>query len=83
VYLHCSHAIKRFYQTGDHSIVIATPLAWLVMHKWLQGFAYRQNIQWWVFAAAGVGALFIAFITISFQSIKAALVNPAESLRSE
>ncbi len=65
------------------SILIASPLAWLVMSKWLQNFAYRENIQWWILAVAGAIALFIAFITISFQSIKAALANPVKSLRSE
>ncbi|HTD98453.1 MAG TPA: ABC transporter permease [Mucilaginibacter sp.] len=65
------------------SIVIATPLAWWAMHKWLQGFAYRQDIQWWVIASAAFGAIAVAFITISFQSIKAALANPVNSLRSE
>jgi putative ABC transport system permease protein len=65
------------------SIAIATPLAWWAMHNWLQGFAYRQNIQWWVVALAGVGAIVIAFITISFQSVKAALTNPVKSLKSE
>jgi len=53
------------------------------MQKWLQDFAYRISIEWWVFAIAGVAALFIAFITISFQSIKAAIANPVNSLRSE
>jgi len=53
------------------------------MKQWLQGFAYRQNIQWWEMALAGLTAVVIAFITISFQSIKAALTNPVKSLRSE
>jgi putative ABC transport system permease protein len=65
------------------SIIIATPIAWWAMQKWLQSFAYRQNIQWWVIAVAGFAAIIIAFITISFQSIKAALTNPVLSLRSE
>jgi putative ABC transport system permease protein len=65
------------------SIAIASPMAWWAMQKWLQDFAYRQNIQWWVFVAAGFGAIIIAFVTISFQSIKAALSNPVNSLRSE
>jgi putative ABC transport system permease protein len=65
------------------AIVLATPLAWWAMHGWLQGFAYRQNIQWWVLAIAGGGAITIAFVTISFQSVKAALTNPVKSLRSE
>ncbi len=65
------------------SIVIASPLAWFAMQKWLQGFAYRQDIQWWVFAVAGLGAILIAFITISFQSIRAALANSVTSLKAE
>ena len=65
------------------SILIASPLAWYAMNKWLQGFAYRIQIQWWMVAAAGCLALLIAFLTISFQSVKAALANPVKSLRSE
>ena len=65
------------------SILIATPLAWWAMHKWLEGFAYRTNIQWYLIALAGGGAVLIAFVTISFQAIKAALSNPIDSLRSE
>ena len=65
------------------SILIATPLAWWVMQKWLQDFAYRTTIQWYILAAAGFTAIIISFITISFQSIKAALSNPINSLRSE
>jgi putative ABC transport system permease protein len=65
------------------SILISSPLAWYVMNKWLQDFAYRQNIQWWILAIAAIVAILIAFITISFQSIKAALANPVKSLRSE
>ncbi|HMG09486.1 MAG TPA: hypothetical protein VK609_13315, partial [Mucilaginibacter sp.] len=65
------------------SIVIATPLAWLVMNKWLQGYAYRQNIQWWVFVVTALVTVVIAFATISFQSVKAAMANPVESLKNE
>jgi len=65
------------------SILIATPIAWWAMNKWLQDFAYRVNIQWYTLALAGAMAIFIAFVTISFQSIRAALANPADSLRSE
>lgn len=74
---------KDFIRLVGIAIVIAGPLAWLIMNKWLQGFAYRQNIQWWIPAFAGVAAIIIALITISFQSLKAALANPVESLRSE
>jgi len=63
--------------------VIAFPLAWWGMNKWLQDFAYRINIAWWVFALAGVIAILIALFTISFQSIKAAVANPVKSLRTE
>ena len=65
------------------SIIIAIPGAWWAMSGWLQGFAYRQNIQWWVPLVSGVLAVTIALITITFQSIKAALANPIKSLRSE
>jgi len=66
------------------AIIIACPVAWWFMQTWfLKGFVYRQNIQWWVFAWAGSTAILIAFITISFQSIKAALSNPVNSLKSE
>jgi putative ABC transport system permease protein len=65
------------------SILIATPMAWWAMNKWLQDFAYRVNIHWYILAIAGAIAILIAFVTISFQSIKAALANPVKSLRSE
>jgi putative ABC transport system permease protein len=74
---------KDFIKLVLISIIIAAPIAWWAMQKWLQSFAYRENIQWWVIAVAGFGAIAIAFITISFQSIKAALSNPVNSLRSE
>jgi ABC-type antimicrobial peptide transport system permease subunit len=65
------------------AIVIASPIAWYAMHNWLQSFYYRINIAWWVFAVAGIVALLIAFITLSLQSVKAAMKNPVNSLRSE
>jgi putative ABC transport system permease protein len=74
---------KDFIKLICISIIISTPFAWYFMQKWLQDFAYRINIEWWVFATAGVAALFIAFVTISFQSVKAAFANPIKSLRSE
>ena len=74
---------KDFIKLICISIVISTPFAWYFMQKWLQDFAYRINIEWWVFAIAGAAALLIAFITISFQSVKAAVANPVKSLRSE
>jgi putative ABC transport system permease protein len=65
------------------SMLIAIPIGWLVMNKWLQDFAYRINISWWIFLAAGIIAMLIALITVSFQAIKAAVANPVKSLRSE
>jgi putative ABC transport system permease protein len=65
------------------SLVIACPIAWYAMSKWLQDYVYRIHIEWWVFALAGVSAILIAFATISFQAIRAALANPVNSLRSE
>ncbi len=64
------------------AILIATPLSWWAMTKWLEGFAYHQNIPWWMMAYAALGSVLIALVTISFQSIKAAIQNPVESLRS-
>ncbi len=65
------------------AFVIAVPLAWYGMNKWLESFAYKISIEWFVFALAGVVALTIALITVSFESIKLAMGNPVESLRSE
>jgi putative ABC transport system permease protein len=65
------------------AVVVSAPLTWYAMHKWLQEFAYRIDISFWVFALAGLIALAVAFLTVSFQSIKAALANPVKSLRSE
>jgi putative ABC transport system permease protein len=74
---------KDFLKLVIIAIVIATPVAWWAINKWLEGFAYRTNISWWVFVIAGILALLIALVTISFQAIKAALTNPVKSLRSE
>ena len=65
------------------ALVIATPIAWLSMNDWLLNFAYHINIEWWIFGLAGAMAILIALATVSFQAIKAALVNPMKSLRSE
>jgi putative ABC transport system permease protein len=65
------------------ALVIASPLAWYLMNKWLDNFAYRINISWWIFAVAALLALLIALLTVSYQSVKAALANPVHSLRSE
>ena len=73
---------KNFIKLVFISFVIASPVAWLLMNKWLQDFAYRINISWWVFAVAASIIFSIAFVTVSFQSIKAALVNPVNNLRT-
>ena len=74
---------KDFLKLVAVAIVIASPFAWFIMHKWLQSYAYRISISWWVFVIAGSLALMIALMTISFQAIKAAMTNPMNSLRSE
>ena len=74
---------KDFLKLVGVSFVIAAPIAWFAMYKWLQGYPYRVDIHWWVFAIAGALSIGIAVITVSFQSIRAALANPAKSLRSE
>jgi putative ABC transport system permease protein len=65
------------------AFVIACPIAWYAMHKWLENFAYKTDLSWWVFAAAGGMAMVIALITVSWQSWRAATRNPVESLRYE
>jgi putative ABC transport system permease protein len=66
------------------SLLIASPLAWIGVNDWfLKEYAYRIDISWWIFPLAGVMAIIIALLTVSFQTIKALLVNPASSLRSE
>ena len=74
---------KDFIKLVLIASIIAFPLAWWVMHKWLQDFTYRINISWWVFALAGSVALLVALFTISFQAVKAAIANPVKSLRTE
>jgi ABC-type antimicrobial peptide transport system permease subunit len=74
---------KDFLKLVFISCLIAFPVAWWIMHDWLQGYDYRTNLSWWIFAAAGVGALLITLLTVSFQAIKAAVANPVKSLRSE
>jgi putative ABC transport system permease protein len=74
---------KDFIKLVIVAIVIATPIAWLVLHHWLQDFAYHIGISWWIFVLSGIAAIAIALATISFQAIKAATVNPVKSLRSE
>ncbi len=74
---------KDFLKLVLIASIIAFPLSWWIMNKWLDDFAYRIYIEWWVFVAAGCVALFIALLTVSFQAIKAAIANPVKSLRTE
>ena len=74
---------KDFVKWVAIAFVIATPLAWCAMHKWLDNFAYKTELSWWIFALAGLLALGIALLTVSFQSWKAATRNPVEALRYE
>ncbi len=74
---------KDFVKLVVIAFVIASPIAWWAMHKWLQDFAYRIDLKWWIFLTAGIAALFIAIVTVSFQAVKAALTNPVKNLRTE
>jgi len=74
---------KDFLLLVGIAFIISVPVTWWAMHTWLQDFAYRINIHWWVFVIAGIVAILISAITISFQAIKAAIANPVKSLRSE
>lgn len=74
---------KEFLVLVLISLVVAIPVAWWVMNNWLQDFAYRIHISWWVFALAGFLAVFIAILTVSIQALKAAVMNPVKSLRTE
>ena len=74
---------KDFLKLVAFAALMAFPVAWYAMNNWLKDFAYRVNIQWWVFLLAGIIAALIAFVTVSFQAIKAAVANPVKSLRTE
>ena len=74
---------KDFIKLVGLALLIASPIAWYAMQKWLENFAYSNGIQWWIFVLAGGIALLIAFITVGYQSIKAALANPIRALKDE
>jgi putative ABC transport system permease protein len=74
---------KEFFRLVALACLIAFPLAWWASHQWLQNFAYRINLQWWVFPIAAAIAIVIALATVSVQAIKAGLANPASTLRKE
>jgi putative ABC transport system permease protein len=74
---------KEFIGLVLLAILMARPIGWYSMNRWLQDFSYRISIGWWVFPVAGIAVLIIAILTIGFQAIKAALANPVKSLRTE
>ena len=74
---------KDFLKLVLIAFVVAIPVTWWIMHNWLQDFAYRINIEWWVFGLAGIAALFIALATVIFQALRSAIANPVISLRTE
>jgi len=74
---------KDFLKLVAIGFVIAVPIAWYAMHRWLQNFAYKIDLSPWIFLGAGALALVIALATVSWQSIRAALMNPVDALRSE
>jgi putative ABC transport system permease protein len=65
------------------AFIIASPITWIAMHKWLENYEYRVNVSWWIFFVTGLIAVIIALLAVSFQSIKAAIANPVKSLRTE
>jgi putative ABC transport system permease protein len=74
---------KEFIVLVVISLLVAVPVAWYAMHQWLQQYEYRSAISWWIFALTAIGALLITVLTVSYQTIKAALSNPVKSLRTE
>jgi ABC-type antimicrobial peptide transport system permease subunit len=74
---------KDFVQLVLIAFVIAAPIAWWAMHKWLENFAYKTNFSWWVFGLSGIGMLIVALLTLSIQTIRSAVANPVNSLRTE
>ncbi len=74
---------KEFLNLVAVSCIVAFPVAWLVMNRWLQNYQYRITISWWIFLIAGTAAILIALLTVSFQAVKAAIANPVKSLRTE
>lgn len=74
---------KDFLKLVCIALVIASPIAWWAMNKWLQDFAYRITISWWMFAIAGLVAILVALATVSVQAVKAAIANPVKNLRTE
>ena len=78
-----SELVKDFLKPILIAVIIAFPVTWYAMNKWLQDFAYHVSIPWWIFLLAGIIAVVIALVTIGYQAIKAAIANPVNSLRTE
>jgi putative ABC transport system permease protein len=74
---------KEFLKWVALANLVAWPIAWYVMNRWLQNFAYRISINWWIFTAAGMSAFIIALVTVGFKAIRAAAANPVDALRYE
>jgi putative ABC transport system permease protein len=74
---------KDFLALVALAILIATPIAWYIMHTWLNNFSYRVDLQWWIFVLAGAVAILLSLLTVSYQAIRAAIANPVRSLRAE
>jgi len=74
---------KDFLKLVIVSLLVAIPLSWIAANKWLENYPYRISLSWWMFAGAGMLVVLIALVTVSFQAIKAAVANPAKSLRTE
>jgi putative ABC transport system permease protein len=73
----------KFLQLIGIALLVAFPIAWFIMNRWLENVAYQVEMEWWMFAIAAVVTICIAMATVSYESIKAALMNPVKSLRSE
>ena len=73
---------RDFVKLVAIAVIISAPFAWWTMHNWLQGFAFRIDIKWWVFGLSAITALLVAFITVALQSVKAASSNPVKSIRN-
>lgn len=75
--------VKDYIKLIFVAIVIAAPIAWWTMHRWLTDFTYRIQLQWWMFAVAGIAVILLAIVTIGSRALKVAMANPVKSLRTE